>query len=44
MYASEHGPNIEDEVNIIEKKRNYGWPNVNGPCDKAGETDFLHRQ
>lgn len=32
-YASEHGPNIEDEVNIIEKGRNYGWPNVNGPCD-----------
>jgi glucose/arabinose dehydrogenase len=33
LYASEHGPNIEDEVNIIEKGRNYGWPNVNGPCD-----------
>ena len=33
LYASEHGPNIEDEVNIIEKGRNYGWPNINGPCD-----------
>lgn len=33
IYESEHGPNIEDEVNIIEKGRNYGWPNVNGPCD-----------
>lgn len=33
FYASEHGPSIEDEVNIIEKGRNYGWPNVNGPCD-----------
>jgi glucose/arabinose dehydrogenase len=32
-YESEHGPNIEDELNIIEKGRNYGWPNVNGPCD-----------
>ncbi|MBX2920326.1 MAG: PQQ-dependent sugar dehydrogenase [Ferruginibacter sp.] len=40
MYASEHGPNIEDEVNIIEKGRNYGWPNVNGPCDAAGELSF----
>ena len=39
LYESEHGPNIEDEVNIIEKGRNYGWPNVNGPCD-AGETSF----
>jgi glucose/arabinose dehydrogenase len=33
MYASEHGPNIEDEINIIEKGRNFGWPNTNGPCD-----------
>ncbi|HEY0611612.1 MAG TPA: PQQ-dependent sugar dehydrogenase [Chitinophaga sp.] len=40
MYASEHGPNIEDEVNIIEKQRNYGWPTVNGPCDEGGETAF----
>lgn len=37
-YASEHGPSIEDEVNIIEKGRNYGWPNVNGPCDGAEVT------
>jgi aldose sugar dehydrogenase len=35
LYSSEHGPNIEDEVNIIEKGRNFGWPNVNGPCDGA---------
>ena len=39
LYESEHGPNIEDEVNIIEKGRNYGWPNVNGPCDRS-ETSF----
>ena len=39
-YESEHGPNIEDEVNIIEKGRNYGWPNVNGPCDDGSETTF----
>jgi aldose sugar dehydrogenase len=40
MYTSEHGPNIEDEVNIIEKKRNYGWPFVNGPCDENAEKTF----
>jgi aldose sugar dehydrogenase len=39
MYTSEHGPNIEDEVNIIEPNRNYGWPNVNGPCD-GNELNF----
>jgi len=42
MYASEHGPNIEDEVNIIEKKRNYGWPTVNGPCDDHDEKSFCN--
>lgn len=40
LYSSEHGPNIEDEVNLIEKGRNYGWPNVNGPCNEPGETGF----
>lgn len=39
LYTSEHGPNVEDEVNIIEKQRNYGWPQVNGPCD-GGENTF----
>lgn len=39
-YSSEHGPSIEDEVNIVEQGRNYGWPNVNGPCDDGGELSF----
>lgn len=38
LYASEHGPNIEDEINIIEKGVNYGWPSVNGPCDPAEQS------
>ncbi len=33
LYSSEHGPGVEDEINIIEKGRNYGWPIVLGPCD-----------
>jgi glucose/arabinose dehydrogenase len=38
LYASEHGQNIEDEVNIIEKGRNYGWPEVEGPCNGSEQT------
>lgn len=40
MYSSEHGPSSDDEVNIIEKGRNYGWPNVMGFCDTDIENQF----
>jgi glucose/arabinose dehydrogenase len=33
LYSSEHGPSNDDEINIIEKGRNYGWPDVEGFCD-----------
>lgn len=37
LYSSEHGPDTDDEVNIIEKGRNYGWPNVRGFCNETAE-------
>jgi PQQ-dependent dehydrogenase (s-GDH family) len=33
LYSTEHGPFSDDEVNIVEAGRNYGWPNVIGFCD-----------
>lgn len=40
MYSSEHGPANDDELNIIMKGRNYGWPNVEGFCDGVAENAF----
>lgn len=44
MYSSEHGPTTDDEVNIIEKGRNYGWPNVEGRCNEASERSFCNSE
>lgn len=33
LYSSEHQDKSDDEVNIIEKGGNYGWPKVSGYCD-----------
>ena len=33
LYSSEQQDMSDDEVNIIEKGQNYGWPLVSGYCD-----------
>src|SRR5690606_26703611 len=40
LYSSEHGPNNDDEVNLIVRGANYGWPDVNGFCDLENEKNF----
>lgn len=40
LYSSEHGPNNDDEVNIIQKGRNYGWPDVQGFCNTSAEQSY----
>ena len=40
LYSSEHGPNSDDEINIIEKGKNYGWPDVRGFCNESSEQTF----
>lgn len=40
LYATEHGPSDNDELNRIEASRNYGWPDVRGACDgDAGQAE-----
>jgi len=33
LYSSEHGPFSDDEINVIEAGRNYGWPLIAGFCE-----------
>jgi len=40
IYSSEHGPSDNDELNIIMKERNYGWPEVHGFCDLPEEQAY----
>lgn len=36
LYASEHGPSSDDEVDLIRAGGNYGWPHVAGFNDDRG--------
>lgn len=40
LYTSEHGHNTNDEVNLVKKGHNYGYPNVSGVCDEPREMEF----
>ncbi len=37
LYGSDHGPNNDDEINILREKANYGWPIVEGYCNTEAE-------
>ena len=36
LWATEFGQNTFDEINLIRKGRNYGWPDVEGKSDTQG--------
>lgn len=40
VFASEHGPSSDDEVNLIREGANYGWPDVHGYCDNEEERTY----
>ncbi len=40
LYATEHGPDIDDELNIIVPNRNFGWPNIVGTAGTDAEKAF----
>lgn len=40
IYSAEHGNLADDEINLIEKGANYGYPNVSGACDHPEEKIF----
>ncbi|MES3017780.1 MAG: PQQ-dependent sugar dehydrogenase [Bacteroidota bacterium] len=40
LYTSEHGDATEDEVNLIQKTKNYGWPGIEGYADNAKEIEY----
>ncbi|MBC8145812.1 MAG: PQQ-dependent sugar dehydrogenase, partial [bacterium] len=42
VYSSEHGPDNDDEINIIVGARNYGWPNVHGYCNLPAEATYCN--
>jgi glucose/arabinose dehydrogenase len=43
LWATEHGASGNDEINLIEKGKNYGWPEIQGDQEKAGmEKPIIH--
>lgn len=41
LWSSEHGPRGGDELNVIAKGRNYGWPVITHGIDYSGQSISL---
>lgn len=40
VFSVEQGRDSIDELNVIQRRRNYGWPRVEGRCDQVAEMKF----
>lgn len=36
LWATEHGPRAQDELNLVQAGQNYGWPQITGTQERAG--------
>ena len=41
MWSVEHGPSVDDEINLLVAGRNYGWDPVPGYNERGSMTDFV---
>ena len=41
VFEVEHGADTHDEINLLERGANYGWPRVEGPAGQAQYRDPL---
>ena len=42
LFETEHGATGNDEINVIDRGRNYGWPIIEGDAVAAGHADADH--
>lgn len=38
LFNSEHGAKVDDEINVVEEGKNYGWPEIAGYYDNMAYT------
>jgi aldose sugar dehydrogenase len=43
LYGSDHGPMNDDEVNLLVKAGNYGWPDVHGFIENEKEIAYTEK-